>query len=60
VGFSVQKQEVDLGELVLDFIDGFFEKIARTDDDLGALVDGGLDRLDTGSGGTSLAGSRHR
>jgi len=56
VGLAVKKQEVDLGELVLDLIDGFFKKIPRTDDDLGALVDGGLDRLDACSGGV-LAGS---
>lgn len=55
MGLTVEEQEIDLRELVLDLIDGFLKQVAWADDDLGTFVDGGLDRLDTGSRGI-LAG----
>ena len=49
MGFTIEKQEIDLRELVLDLINGFLKKVARADNSLGTLVDGGLDRLNAGS-----------
>ena len=43
MGLTVEEQEIDLRELVLDLIDGFLKQVAWADDDLGTFVDGGLE-----------------